>query len=193
MATDEAHPVNDPIIRSIFRHKARQIAGNAGITTEDVEDLEHEIVVHFLHRYKASTRHSARAVACVAADHAIADYLRHRGAQKRDDTFTVSLNTPVTGPDGSRVELGDTVGPEELDARRGVSRRDPADAGDLVLDVAAAVDALPLHLREVAERRRAGDSVTQIAADLGLPRTTVSSRVTKIRRAFQRAGLRDYL
>lgn len=66
-------------------------------------------------------------------------------------------------------------------------------AADLTIDLAEFLGTLPAELRRLAERRRAGDSVSQIARDLGAPRTTVSSWVRRLRERCERAGLRDYL
>ena len=62
----------------------------------------------------------------------------------------------------------------------------------LVLDTAEVIAGLTPELRELAERLKA-DSVSQVARDLGVPRTTLNGRIQELRRRFERARLRDYL
>jgi DNA-directed RNA polymerase specialized sigma24 family protein len=123
----------------------------------------------------------------------LANLLRDRRAKKRDRRNTASLNTPIRTGDGSRVELAETVGDGAQDVRTGRQPPTAEEASDLALDVAEAQAALPDRLRAVAERLKVGASITRIAADLGVPRTTVQHWIKQIRRRFEQAGLDDYL
>jgi RNA polymerase sigma factor (sigma-70 family) len=191
MAYDEAHSALDPIVQCIFRRKARQIVGRAG--ADDVNDVEHELLAESLRRLPGFDPHRANlhAFANVIADHAAYDYRRR--ARQREERRALSLSAPVVGQDGDAEELSALIRRPDLDARLGLATRDPQDAACLADDVATVLGKLPPHLRHLAERRAAGDTVTQVARDLGLPRTTVSDWVGKLRAAFENAGLRDYL
>ena len=61
---------------------------------------------------------------------------------------------------------------------------------DRVLD--SVLDRLPPKLRDLAERLK-GDSLSQIARDTGVPRTTLYESVRRLRQIFERAGLGKYL
>jgi DNA-directed RNA polymerase specialized sigma24 family protein len=123
----------------------------------------------------------------------LANLLRDRRAKKRDRRNTASLNTPIRTEDGSLVELAEAVGDGDQDARSGRGLPSADRTSHLALDLAKVLRELPDRLRGVAERLKRGDSITRIAADLGVPRTTVQHWIKQIRRRFEQAGLDDYL
>jgi RNA polymerase sigma-70 factor (ECF subfamily) len=51
---------------------------------------------------------------------------------------------------------------------------------------------LPDELRDLCERLR-DDTMAEIAREMGVPRTTLYDRLSKLRDAFREAGLEDYL
>jgi RNA polymerase sigma factor (sigma-70 family) len=189
------HPSDDPFVRNLVRRKARQVVGRAGIRPGDVPDIEHDLLVAFQQRLPAFNprRANLHAFATVVVNHRLANLLRDRRALKRNRSNTASLSTPIRTKDSSLVELAETVGEGAQDARTGRQPPTAEEASDLALDVAEAQAALPDRLRAVAERLKIGDSITCIAADLGVPRTTVQHWIKQIRRRFERAGLDDYL
>jgi RNA polymerase sigma factor (sigma-70 family) len=189
------HPSDDPFVRNLVRRKARQVVGRAGIRPGDVPDIEQDLLVAFLQRLPAFNprRANLHAFATVVVNHRLANLLRDRRALKRDHSNTASLSAPIRTKDRSLVELVETVGEGAQDARTGRQPPTAEEASDLALSVAEAQAVLPDRLRAVAERLKMGDSITRIAADLGVPRTTVQHWIKQIRRRFERAGLEDYL
>jgi hypothetical protein len=61
-----------------------------------------------------------------------------------------------------------------------------------VCDITEVVTKLPDELRDLAERLKTR-SVSEIARDMGVPRTTLNESVRRLCRRFESAGLKDYL
>jgi DNA-directed RNA polymerase specialized sigma24 family protein len=88
--------------------------------------------------------------------------------------------------------LAELIGQERYDARRGVSPRSAEELALLVLAVEEALASLPEDLRDLAERLKSR-SLSQVARELGVPRSTLQDRVQQLLEAFECAGLRDFL
>jgi RNA polymerase sigma factor (sigma-70 family) len=192
VADSRTELLNDPDVHRIIRRKVRRVVGRAGITHQDVPDLEHDILLRILQRLPGIDPRNLHAVANRVADQGIIDHLRRLRSAKRASGPTTSLNTPVVGPDGSTITQADTVTQDHLHSRRNVSRIDPVKAIDFALDLAETLAHLPAQHRDVAKRLLEGDSLSQVARDLGVPRTTLSSRLRRLRERLERAGLREY-
>lgn len=155
-----------PAAADAIRRKARQLVGKAGLKPQDVPDLEQELALDLLTRASAYNRRRqpdpdafVRMVVCRAA----AKLLRDRRAAKRDPARVGSLDRhEVAAP-----EAGD---------------------GSLVWDVAEARAGLPAELAVIA--RHLGDEpLAAVAARIGIPRTTLYSRLETIRQHFAARGL----
>jgi RNA polymerase sigma-70 factor (ECF subfamily) len=191
---DESYPQIDRFARSYIRKKARQVVGRAGFTEQDREDLEQELVLRLLQRLPSRDPRRGRSTTFtrLVVDHAVANMLRERGAEKRGTGRNISLSEPVELPGGRHTELAQVIGQRERDARLGRQSRPAEEGVDLVLDVADLLAKLPAPQRELAERLKSS-TIAEVARDLGLPRTTVASRVRALRCRFEQAGLREYL
>jgi RNA polymerase sigma-70 factor, ECF subfamily len=193
-AVADAHDLaHDPYVRNLIRRKARQVVGKAGLTPDDVPDIEQEFFRRFLERLRRCRRQPARphAFVTLAVNQSVRNYLRDRSARKRNGS-AASLGVPVADGDGRSVDLAQTVAEHEQANRTGRHARPAEEASDLAQDVAAVLANLPARLRALAERLKAGDSITRAAEALGLPRTTANDQVRCLRQHFERAGLRDY-
>ncbi|MCX7428988.1 MAG: hypothetical protein NTW96_25600 [Planctomycetia bacterium] len=51
---------------------------------------------------------------------------------------------------------------------------------------------LPDRLRDLAERLKS-QTISKIARDIGVPRTTLNESVRRLRQRFENGGLKDYL
>jgi hypothetical protein len=190
----DAHDLaRDPYVYNLIRRKARQVVGKTGLTPDDVPDVEQELFRRFLDRLRRCRRQPPRphAFVTLAVNQSVRNFLRDRSTRKRNGG-PASLNTPIADGDGRPVDLAQTVAEHEQANRTGCGARPAEEAIDLVQDVAAVLADLPARLRALAERLKAGDSITRAAEALGLPRTTASSQVRCLRQHFERAGLRDY-
>jgi DNA-directed RNA polymerase specialized sigma24 family protein len=117
--------------------------------------------------------------------------LRDRFAAKRDFRRVGSLHQSVHTDEG-QAELGQTVSQEEQDARQGRSARSKTEQTELALDMAEMIARLPEDKQELA-RLLPHHSVTEIARQQGVPRSTLQGRIRQLRQLFDRAGLREYL
>jgi RNA polymerase sigma-70 factor (ECF subfamily) len=187
-------PANDidPFVRELVRRKARQIIGRAGLTAQDREDVEQELLLRAIRRLSGRDPQQAHAPAFIITviKHLAANLLRDRGA-RRPPCSTQSLATPLLTPEGP-TDLAAAMGRRELEARLGVHGRSDAELAQLVADAADVLAGLPAELRELAERLKT-QSVADIARDMGVPRMTLYQKVRLLRMRFERAGLKDYL
>ena len=60
------------------------------------------------------------------------------------------------------------------------------------MDLDELLQSLPEDLREMCDRLK-NDSISQVARELGIPRSTLRDRVCKIRRRFEQSELQKYL
>jgi len=195
MSNDQDHGKIGKAEKGFIRKKARQLVGKSGFTRWDIDDICQELTLRLFRAmlsFDPNQGHWAVFVTTVV-ERSAASLLRDKRAEKRDHRRVRSLNVVIADDEHEGpVELGDTVGRRELDARLGQASRDEHDLAQLALDIAGAIAGLSPEMRELAERLKT-DSVSQIARDLGVPRTTLNDRVRELRRQFEDAGLRDYL
>jgi len=176
----------DPAIRSLIFHEARRLLGQAGISKSDIDDLSQDFVVYLLLGTMLFDPElsAAPTFARVVLARAAAKLLRHRQAAKRDVRRTVSLDqllerwtAPVRSCEGAIPEL---------------TAPDPVVSTQLNMDIAETIKKLPARLRELAEALMS-NSISEIARQTGIPRTTLSSRKKEILERFRQAGLDEYL
>lgn len=170
--------------------KARQLAGKAGVTPSDVEDIEQDIRLDVLQRLPRfdpakSNRHTFIAM---VVRRCVASILEGRRAEKRNGgRRPQSLNAPIRDAEGREVELHQTLGG---DARR--PGRSEAALRDLRADVRAAVASLPEHLRPWCEVFT-DQGIREASRELHVPRCRLQRIKAEIRNHFEAAGLADYL
>lgn len=170
--------------------KARQLAGKAGFTPSDVEDIEQDIRMSILQRLPRfdSAKSNRHTFIAMVVRRCAASILEGRRAEKRNGgRRPQSLNAPIRDAEGREVELHETlVG----DARR--PGRSEEELRDLQADVLAAVAALPGHLRHWCEVF-AGQGIREASRELHIPRCRLQRIKAEIRVHFEAAGLADYL
>lgn len=171
--------VLDRFAQGIIRRKVRLLVSRAGFTKQDRQDLEQELVLRLLQSLDLFDPEQAHPNVFITTviERAVAMILRERRAKKRDAGVVRSFDQGQT-KDGT---------PEPVDPR-------PSDqeAFDLASDLAEVLARLPDDLRALAERLK-GQSVSQAARELGVPRTTLQRQVQRLRQCFEDAGLRIYL
>ena len=170
--------------------KARQLAGKAGFTPSDVEDIEQDIRLDVLQRLPRfdpakSNRHTFIAM---VVRRCVASILERRRAEKRNGgRRPQSLNAPIRDAEGREVELHQTLGG---DARR--PGRSEEELRDLRADVQAAVAALPEHLRPwcaILTTR----GIREASRELRIPRCRLQRIKAEVCAHFEAADLADYL
>ncbi len=178
----------------IVKRKVRQIVGRAGYTRQDKEDLEQELLTRLLQGLKSFDPDVAHRKSFVTAivERAVATILRDAEAQKRDHRRISSLQRLVDLTDEGPTELAETIGDREYNGRRCRDPRSDEDLAQLVTDLAEVIDSMPGELRDLAERMKT-QSISAIAREIGVPRTTLNDAVRRLRQRFEQTGLRDYL
>jgi len=171
----QKHPVDpeDPVIAALIRIKAAQIARSKAGPIVSREDIAQDLVVDLLIRRQNYNPALAKPLvfARMIIDRAVANIHRALRARKRN---------PPALPEASAESCVDR-------------RQDEDDANrDLVLDVRGAIERLPEELRDVAGLRSTG-TVVAVARELGLSRATVQTKITRLRKRFERQGLKNYL
>ena len=63
---------------------------------------------------------------------------------------------------------------------------------DIRFDVDRVIAALPEDLQELCEKLQSSN-MAEIAREMGVPRSTLYGKLTKLRDAFREAGLEEYL
>lgn len=165
-----------------------------GYTRQDQEDLEQELLARLLQGLQSFDPDVAHFKSFVTAivERSVATLLRDKQAEKRDHRRIGSLHVLIEVTQDGPTELGETVGEREFNARRCSDPRGADDLAQLTSDLAEFVAALPAELRELAERLKT-QSISAIAREVGVPRTTLNDTVRRLRQRFEQAGLRDYL
>jgi DNA-directed RNA polymerase specialized sigma24 family protein len=118
--------------------------------------------------------------------------LRKCRAQKRDRRREISLTIRVEESQERVVTLAELTRSDRIRAHRGVTVRDEYEQIDLRTDLASAVAELPAEAQELAEQLQTR-TTSEIARDLGIPRSTLQSRISRRLKPLQRESLRDYL
>jgi DNA-directed RNA polymerase specialized sigma24 family protein len=177
-----------------FVHKsARQLAGRFGFGTQDREELEQQFYLKLVpHLHQADPDSPTwKALVAVTVRRYVANLIRNNLAAKRDYRRGRSLHS-VVDANGQPSDLTDRIRACDIPSHRSRSVRDSQDAMELVLDVAQCLNELdPIDL-ELCERLKHG-SISQVAREMEIPRTTINAWVAKLRRRFERRGLRKYL
>jgi len=179
MATRNRYDFLPERIVSLIRMKAREVRNYVGFSEYDVEDVEQELAFaawqareRFDHRRGASEETFLSRV----VNNRFRDILRHRNRMKHDARLERSM-------DGGSNDLDEKMLLESMDARL------PEDMALLELDLERAFWKLPPELRELFVRLGRGETVSEIARDMGVPRTTLSDSRRKLKRAMK--GLMD--
>jgi RNA polymerase sigma factor (sigma-70 family) len=185
------HDDIDNSTRACVRRKVARIIGRAGLAPQDRDDLEQELIAKVLERLGPPDPCRRRdSLVATVVERLAANLLRERRARKRR-AHVRSLNSHVPTADGP-AELAAVVGAPAYDARRGRRPRSEEELARLAADVDAVLASLPDDLRELAERLKS-QPVAEAARAKDVPRTTLYEQVRRLRRRFERAGLRDYL
>lgn len=190
----QAHEVLTPATLKFIRHKARQLARRPGFTKSDGDDVAQELIlqlVRALPRFDPK-RGTLEAFVKTVVERYAATLVQHCQAECRDPEKHDSLNQLTTDESGHLRDLGDTLPEEARRHRLAITARPTDEQRDLVIDVAGVLDRLPTDLRDLAEHLR-NKSISEIARETGIPRTTLNDARRRLREFFVEAGLDGYL
>ena len=183
-----------PFEHSLIRRKAGQILGRNGFAWQDRDSVEQELKIKLLERLEFFDRGvSHRNVfATTVIEREVAKLIRYRQADKRDFRRVCSLNVMIPSGDEDPVELGSTISTQEYETRWCRESRSPEALSELRQDITTMLELLPPDLRRLAEQLKE-KSLSQVAREMGIPRTTLRERVYEIRARFESAGMRFHL
>ena len=186
----------DGYARDVIRHKARQLIGKYGFTRDDYDDLQQEMMLDLLRRlgkYDPSKAGLSTFVARIV-DRKVSTLIRHQRQEKRDYRRQVcSLDAQVEDQDGQARGLDEVLSQDAYDEEVARHDRPEGERLDLRLDLSLALDELPDDLRQLALRLQTR-TVTEIARELGVPRSTLYEKgIARLRKIFEDKGLREYL
>lgn len=175
--------------------KAMQLSKQEGFRADEWPDLQQELVVHVLEQLpKYDPRRGKREhfLASIIS-HKATDMARIRRAKQRGHQVeVVSLHEHVTTVGDEQVQIEDLAVDDALQVQRGLSGRVTEEQIHCRVDVLRVEATLTVKQQEICRRLRVS-SITEVAAELRMPRATLCDEIRKIRRAFRRAGLDAYL
>ena len=195
MGADSSRRALDAYALACIKHKAYQLVGQAGLTADDLEDLEQELTIHLFEQLPKfdPTRGAFSTFVDRVVDHKAADILDARFAACRDCRLRVgSIHDPVRLQDGGEVLVEDMDLDDAVQVQRGIGGRSPHEEADLRIDLERALAALTPEQRDLCLRLLTS-TIAEISATTGVPRPTLYDRLRRIRVAFERAGLREYV
>jgi RNA polymerase sigma factor (sigma-70 family) len=187
--------VEDPYVRKLVHRKARQRTREKALKGDDVEDIEQDLWVHLIEQSSKYNPNKA-VVATFAArvtEHKIVSLIRHRKALRRGGRKRVlSLDADVSDKHGKKVARGSLITADDGLRRLGVHKPSAVEAIDSAQNTERFLSQLPSELRDLVERTLAS-SITDVARDLGVSRTTIYARLSELRKFIEENKLAEFL
>ncbi len=141
------------------RQKAKQLAGRSGFSFSEQEDIEQELRLHLLRRLSSFDPEIAHWNVFVRTL-----------VERHTATLIAERRTKIRTTDGA-LDLAE-------------SRESHVDQ---VLDTDAILAQLPREARKLCERLKR-DSVSEVARQMGVPRSTLRDGIAQLREHFQTRG-----
>jgi RNA polymerase sigma factor (sigma-70 family) len=170
-------------------YKAKVLIRTPHYTHDDLEDIEQELMLAYLLAWPSFDPDKGNPKSFIKAvvNNRAAEMLREAEAQKRwTGLKTISLSTPVT--DDTDATIGDQITSDES-LWGDVFGAQSHGAAEQKMDHERMLAALPKDLRQT-HRLLMEHSVTEAAEILGIPRTTMSSRLKKLKKFMEEQGFK---
>jgi len=195
MGFDHLFEDRDSFASQLIRQKARQLVRHPGFNKSEQKDVEQELAMELVLKYRCFDPDRARETTFIArvVENKAISLVRARVAEKRDFRRDArSLNENVRDADGVGVERAQTCDASSSANHTGQSRRTDEDQSQLRLDITEVMKLLPDDLRPLAELLM---EMSEYAASrvLGKSRRQVANDMARLRELFEDADLRDYL
>jgi DNA-directed RNA polymerase specialized sigma24 family protein len=177
------------------RKRARGLIGNYGFRRSDRDEIEQALYLKLVGRLDQADPNDPKWKAFVAktVSRHIASMIRDRFAAKRDHRRVCSIHVVIGADEAGPVELAATLLEHETPTKRSLEQRTEQETAELRMDVVAGIGKLCDQRHwEFCERLK-HDSISQVARDMNVPRTTLNAWLTKIRSRFEELGLGDYM
>lgn len=185
----------NPFASQLIRRKARQLAARSGFSASDQDDIEQELrmlLVRRLDRFDPAVAHY-NAFVTTLLNRYCATLIEQRQAQMRcPRSGHVSLSQPVVDGDGSKCELGATIPDQQRCVRSGCDFRSGQHRTELAADVELLIAGLAPELADIC-RRLQHESISGVARQLGISRSTLCDRLRQLRERFESSHMAEYL
>lgn len=180
-----------PVFRYV-RSRSKQIARQAGLCKADVDDVQQILFQRICENIGQFDPEEGCFLVFVTAlvERYAVNIIRHHLAVKRGRRVTCPLST-IVDDDGRPAELFELIGDREQDNRTFRNSPNPRTAADLAIDVREAIATLPDDVRELVDLLKVY-SPSDLARELGVPRTTIHDRIRKLRWHLRKTALPKY-
>lgn len=195
MGFDHLFEDRDSFASQLIRQKARQLVRHPGFRKSEQRDIEQELAMELVLKYRCFDPDRARETTFIArvVENKAISLVRARVAEKRDFRRDAhSLNETVSDAEGGSVERAQTLDASSARTHTGQAQRSAEEQAQLRFDMVEVLKALPEDLRPLAELLM---EMSEYAASrvLGKSRRQVANDVARLRELFEDADLRDYL
>jgi len=192
MTTGNTYRGFDEYAARLIKNKARQMVGTAGYTPLDQQDLEQELMVDLINRLPRFNPAIAKKNTFMirVVEHRIATIYESRRAGRRDWRLCQSsLNSKLNHKDGDTFECIDLV----VSPLSGMEvESSVADQYAFQIDFKKALGGLPEDLQDLCMRLKV-QTLTEIAQELDVPRTSLYSKLRTIKNHFAALHMDEYL
>ena len=195
MGSDSSRKELDAEAFQIIRRKALQLIGRAGVSTDDREDIEGDLTLHVLEQLAKfdPTRGRLGAFVTRVVEHKAEDILDARCTARRDYRLDVcSLSDTVQTANGEEVSIEDIAHEDAVRSQHSVGELSLEEQVARKVDLERLLAHLPAEQQDLC-RRLMSATISEVAAALGVPRTTLYGPLARLRAIFEEAGLREYL
>jgi RNA polymerase sigma factor (sigma-70 family) len=183
-----------PFTIKVVRKYASQLIKRGCFSEDERGAVEQELMSKVLEnwpKFDESVGHY-KSFVCTVVSNSSLNLSRSLDAKCRGSR-PVSLSSVIQDPFEGATELSQTIGENELDRRlERKPRLSPTDRVALLHDLQKVMATLTSKQADLVERLKT-QSLAQIATELGIPRSTLGSRLAVIREKLREAGLQEYL
>jgi len=195
MGSDSSRKELDAEAFQIIRRTALRMIGKAGVTKDEGEDIEGDLTLHVLEQLSKfdPTRGRLGAFVTRVAEHKAADILDARRTARRDFRLNVcSLSDTVRAADGEEVPLEDIAHEDAVRSQHSVGELSLEEQVARKVDLERLLAQIPEEHRDLC-RRLMSATISEVAAALGVRRTTLYWPLARLRAIFEEKGLGAYL
>lgn len=186
--------IADPFTRKVIHRRVNQLLRLAEFASDSEDDLTQEFLIRLTDAMKVhceSVGHRNPYIVSVV-DRYSATLLEHRRASIRYSVDGVSLDQSVSEAELGPVLFADTLSQQDQKRRLQIRELEPREHSDLKSDLLAVIKKLSPSDQALLQLLR-DQNVTDAAKTLGIPRSTLASRVENIAEILEAEGLREYL
>ncbi|NLF17829.1 MAG: hypothetical protein GX595_11320 [Lentisphaerae bacterium] len=191
---DARTPVFPNYARKSVEVAASRLIRKGCFSPDDFDDIRSQLMVYTLRQLGRHNSHMAKLstfVSMVVNDAAKLVLRNHLAGKRQLQRAAVSLDIPVDQGDADEdLAVADLVDGQAAAADLGYGAHSPHDEANLRLDVGTVLSLLPEPLRECCAAIMDGSSISDLAREKGLSRSTFRDQVmAPIRHAFESAGM----